>query len=110
MAGIFEISKSESGKFHFALKASNGQVILTSEHYESKAAAEKGIASVQTNSPIADRYEKKVSSDGRPFFNLKAGNHEVIGTSQLYSSVASRDEGIASVQSHGSTTVIQEKN
>lgn len=110
MAGIFEISKSVGGKYGFVLKAVNGQVILTGEQYESKAGAEKGIASVQANSAIAEHYEKKVATDGRPYFNLKAGNHEVIGTSQLYSSVASRDEGIASVQAHGSTTVIQEQN
>jgi uncharacterized protein len=53
MAGKFVLKKGSSGKFHFNLHASNGQVIATSETYESKAAALNGIKSVQTNAPDA---------------------------------------------------------
>ena len=53
MAGKFVLKKGSSGKFHFNLHASNGQVIATSEAYESKAAALNGIKSVQTNAPDA---------------------------------------------------------
>ena len=51
MAGKFVLKKGSSGKFHFNLVAGNGQVIATSESYESKAAALNGIKSVQTNAP-----------------------------------------------------------
>jgi uncharacterized protein YegP (UPF0339 family) len=54
MAGKFVLKKGSSGKFHFNLVAGNGQVIATSETYESKAAALNGIKSVQTNAPGAD--------------------------------------------------------
>ncbi len=53
MAGKFVLKKGSSGKFHFNLVAGNGQVIATSETYESKAAALNGIKSVQTNAPDA---------------------------------------------------------
>ena len=53
MAGKFVLKKGSSGKFHFNLVASNGQVIATSEAYESKAAALNGIESVQKNAPDA---------------------------------------------------------
>ncbi|HEY2239380.1 MAG TPA: YegP family protein [Streptosporangiaceae bacterium] len=53
MAGKFVLKKGSSGKFHFNLHASNGQIIATSETYESKAAALNGIKSVQTNAPDA---------------------------------------------------------
>jgi uncharacterized protein YegP (UPF0339 family) len=43
MAGKFELKKSKDGQFMFNLKASNGQVILTSELYKTKASAENGI-------------------------------------------------------------------
>lgn len=39
---------------------------------------------MQTNSPLAERYDKKTATNGKEYFNLKAGNHQVIGTSQLY--------------------------
>ena len=53
MAGKFVIKKGQSGKYHFNLEAGNGQVIATSEHYESKRAAEHGIESVRANAPEA---------------------------------------------------------
>jgi uncharacterized protein YegP (UPF0339 family) len=53
MSGKFVLKKGTKGGFHFNLLASNGQVIASSEHYESKAAALNGIKSVQTNAPDA---------------------------------------------------------
>lgn len=72
MAGWFELSKSSDNQFRFVLKAGNGETILTSELYTSKASAEKGIASVRSNSPQEERYEKKTASNGKFYFNLKA--------------------------------------
>jgi uncharacterized protein len=54
VAAKFVLKKNSNGKFHFNLHATNGQVIATSEMYESKAAAEKGIESVKKNAPVAE--------------------------------------------------------
>ncbi|NYG06902.1 hypothetical protein BJ986_001389 [Phycicoccus badiiscoriae] len=53
MAGKFELYQDKSGKYRFRLKAGNGQVIAVGEAYESKSAAQDGIASVQKNAPGA---------------------------------------------------------
>jgi hypothetical protein len=53
MAGKFVLKKGDSGKFHFNLLAGNGQVVATSQAYESKESALNGIKSVQTNAPSA---------------------------------------------------------
>jgi uncharacterized protein YegP (UPF0339 family) len=108
MSGWFEVTKSNNGKFNFVLKAQNNQVILRSEQYETKASAQAGIASVQANCAKAERFEKKDSSDGKTFFNLRAANQQVIGTSQMYGSAQARDAGIASVQTNGDTPTIKE--
>ncbi len=50
----FERNETANGKFKFNLKATNGQVIGTSEIYESKAAMENGIESVKKNAPTAE--------------------------------------------------------
>jgi hypothetical protein len=107
MAGWYELGSNDKGQYSFVLKAGNGEVILRSEQYESKASAENGIASVQANSPLDARYDRKEASDGRPFFNLKAGNHQVIGTSQMYKTAAARDGGIESVKTNGPTTTVK---
>ena len=108
MAGWFELSKSSNDQFRFVLKAGNGEIILTSELYTTKAAAENGIASVRTNRPLDERYEKKTATNGKFHFNLKAGNHQVIGSSQLYASEASRDKGIASVKTNGASETVKD--
>ena len=108
MAAYFELSKSKDEQYRFVLKAGNGEIILTSELYKTRASAENGIASVQTNSPLAERYEKKTAANGKEHFNLKAANHQIIGTSQLYASAASRDGGIESVQKNGPVTTVKD--
>ena len=98
MAGKFVISKRKNGEFQFNLKAGNGQVILTSEGYGDKAGCKGGIESVRKNGPDDARYERKTAANGKFYFNLKAGNGQVIGTSEMYESEAGRDNGIASVK------------
>jgi uncharacterized protein len=53
MAGKFVLKKGTSGKFHFNLVAANGQVVATSEAYESRESALNGIESVKSNAPGA---------------------------------------------------------
>jgi uncharacterized protein YegP (UPF0339 family) len=53
MAGKFVLSKAKNGKFHFSLKARNGEIIATSQMYDTKAAALKGIKSVRKNAADA---------------------------------------------------------
>jgi len=108
MAGWFELSKSSDGQFRFVLKAGNGEIILTSELYTTKSAAENGIASVRTNSPHDERYEKKTATNGKYHFNLKAANHQVIGSSQLYASEQTRESGIASVKNNGTSQTVKD--
>ncbi len=109
MAGKFELLSAANGKFKFNLKAGNGQVILSSEIYESKAAAENGIESVKKNSGDDDRYDRKTASNGSPYFNLKAGNGQIIGSSEMYSSEAARDNGIESVKTNGPDAEVDDK-
>ena len=98
MAGKFEIYTDKAGEYRFRLKAGNGQVILASEGYKQKASALNGIESVRKNSADDTRFERTETKNGKPRFNLKAGNGQVIGTSETYESVSARDNGIASVK------------
>ena len=95
--GKFVITKRTNGEFQFNLKAGNGQVILTSEGYTTLAACKNGIESVKKNAVEDTRFERKEAKNGAPFFNLKAGNGQIIGKSEMYSSQAACENGIASV-------------
>ena len=97
----------------FDLKASNGQVIATSEVYETEAACRNGVESVKKNAPIAKianqteagyetvtnpKFEMYEDKGGEFRFRLKARNGEIIATSEGYTSKASCLNGIESVQ------------
>ena len=100
MAGKFELKEAANGQFHFNLKAGNGQIILSSEMYSSRSGAENGITSVQKNAGDDARYDRKESSNGKPYFTLKAGNGEVIGRSEMYESTSAMENGIESVKTN----------
>jgi len=108
MSGWYEVIKNDKDQYSFVLKAANSQVILRSQQYESKSSAMNGIASVQKNSVLDEQYELSVASDGRPYFNLKAANSQVIGTSQMYASESTRATGIASVKTNGASTDVRD--
>ena len=107
--GTFVISARKNGEFQFNLKAGNGQVILTSEGYTTKAACHNGIESVRKNAADESKFEKLTSSSGKAYFNLKAGNGQVVGSSQMYESEASRDNGIESVKTNAPDAVVKEE-
>ncbi|MCG2612137.1 YegP family protein [Flavobacterium sp. SM15] len=106
--GSFLITKRANGEFQFVLKASNGQVILASEGYTTKAACENGIESVKKNSQEDARFDRLESKNGKPYFNLKATNGQIIGNSEMYESVAARDNGIESVKKNAPDADVKE--
>jgi len=94
MASKFTSFQGTNGQYYFNLKAGNGEKVLSSEGYIYKSSCQNGIESVKTNAPYDSRYEKKTSWNGKYYFVLKAGNGEIIGTSEMYENSSGRDNGI----------------
>ena len=107
----------------FDLKHTNGQVIATSEVYNSKSACLNGVESVKKNAPIAKvenqtvegyetvtnpKFEMYKDKAGEYRFRLKARNGQVIAVSEGYTSKASCENGIASVQKNAPEAEIEE--
>ncbi len=110
--GKFVVRAVPSG-IKFDLKASNGEVIATSEVYNSKASCLGGVKSVAKNAPIANiedqteegfakakcpKFEMYVDKKGEFRFRLKATNGQVIAVSEGYVAKKSCENGIASVK------------
>jgi len=108
--GKFVLKTAKDGQLYFNLKASNGETILTSEMYKSRASALNGIESVKKNSGEEKRYAKQVAKSGKFYFTLKAANHQVIGNSEMYDTEKSRDAGIKSVMKFGGATAKTEES
>lgn len=96
---MFELFQSENNqKFYFNLKAKNGQIIMSSQGYADRNGAKNGIESCKKNSTDDSKFERKTAKNGKFHFSLKAGNGQVIGTSQMYASEAGMENGIESVK------------
>ena len=110
--GKFVIRKTKTG-IKFDLKAANGEVIATSEVYNSAASCRKGIASVAKNAPPAavenqtaegyavekhPKFEVYTDKAGEFRFRLKATNGQIIATSEGYTALKSCLNGIESVK------------
>ena len=107
------VIRTVSSGIKFDLKATNGQVILTSEVYTTEAACRKGIESIMKNAPVANvenqteegyevmthpKFEMYQDKAGEYRFRLKARNGEIIGTSEGYTAKAGCINGIESVK------------
>jgi uncharacterized protein len=108
MEGWFELSKTADGQFRFALKADEKTTLLASELYRSRSSAENGIAAVRSNCSVDKHYEKKVASNGKFFFNLKAANNQVIGTSQMFATEEARDQCLAAAKTAGASMSVRD--
>jgi len=53
----FQIFLGTDNQYYFRLRARNGEIILSSEGYVTKAGCLNGIASVRENALIDERYE-----------------------------------------------------
>ncbi len=107
--GKFTITQRVNKEYQFNLKANNGEIILMSEGYVQKSSCQKGIESVKINSQDDARYERRVSTNDKDYFVLKARNGEIIGKSQLYSSKTAMEIGIHSVKSNAPTAEIADE-
>jgi uncharacterized protein YegP (UPF0339 family) len=107
--GKFVITKRSNGEYQFNLKADNGQTILSSEGYSSKSGATNGIESVKKHAPADSNYDRKTSSNGKYYFNLKASNGQIIGTSEMYESESGRENGIESVKKNAPTATTDDQ-
>lgn len=120
--GKFVIRNTNTG-FKFDLKASNGEVIATSEVYETLASARNGVKSVANNAPVANvedqtveefekqkhpKFEMYTDKAGEFRFRLKAKNGEVIAVSEGYKTKASCENGIASVKKNAEDAKVEE--
>ena len=106
--GKFVMSTRKNGEFQFILLAANGQNILTSEGYSTKANCISGVESVKRNSANNDMFARNSSTNGQHYFTLKASNGQVIGTSEMYETSAGMESGISSVKENAPGAMLEE--
>ena len=105
---MYKIERTKPGNFfNFLLLAKHGHTILKSNQLDSVAAVKREIESVKINAMNMSRYERKTTSDGKFYFNLKNANGTILGKSQMYSSEAGMENGILAVKDSANADEIQ---
>jgi uncharacterized protein YegP (UPF0339 family) len=112
-ASNFEIRAASNGTSYFVLKAANGEIVATSQFYSSKAHAERGARTVRAlvqlarqnlrtePAPTRQRFELFVGEDKEVYFDLRAGNGEILLSSDAYDDKPTAVAAIAAVQARG---------
>lgn len=106
--GKFVIIRKNSGGFQFYLKAANGEMLLSSDTYITKTSCENGIFSVKNNLRDASKLVRHIMEDGKAYFNIKAINERIIGTSQIYNSKELMLKGITDLKIKVSIAIIED--
>ncbi len=110
MVAKFVITKCKDGKYYFNLKAGNGEVVLTSQGYKTKADCMNGTESVKKNAQREAGFDVKKSNDGKDFFVLTAANGQTIGKSQMYKSESGCRNGMKSVASGAADVTVTDES
>jgi uncharacterized protein YegP (UPF0339 family) len=103
------VLKNSSGQYTFQLRApDSSEVILTSEPYELKAEALAGIAKVRACAGWERRFRRRSRRSGA-YFELRAHNGELLGTSALFASASAREAGVAAVREHARRARVEDQ-
>ena len=82
--GRFEVYRDKAEEFRFRLLDVNNNILLSSEGYKRKSNCLNGVKSVKENAVDSGMFSFKTSTNGKEYFNLRARNGRVIGTSKFY--------------------------
>lgn len=109
MRSRYELFQSQKdNQYYWHLRAANNEIILQSEGYTTKQAAENGIDSAKENSPFDERYKRLDARNGEYYFTLTAKNNKIIGVSETYKTKQGRDKGIEAVKREGPNAPVKD--
>jgi len=108
--GKFVIIRESSGGFQFYLKAANGETLLSSDTYLTKTSCENGIFSVKNNLRDASKLVRHIMEDGKAYFNIKAINERILGTSEIYENQLLMLAGLEAFKFYAPSAIIEDQS
>jgi uncharacterized protein YegP (UPF0339 family) len=121
LASSFDVLEASDGSFYFNVVAQNGETIATSQTYANKSNATRGVKTVQRllgltgqpakvkAAPEREQFELFQGENGKFYFQLRAGNGEVMLSSEAYTRKANAEKGIASVIANADLSAFEPK-
>lgn len=101
--GRFDIVQNKAGKFAFRLVGSNGQLLLSSEPFGTRSAAQSAVKAVVESADAESNFERRESTHGDYYFVLKSASGRILARSDSFASEAGRETGIWAVRQNTRT-------
>lgn len=102
-----QVFRGYNSQFYYRLRADNEEIVLSSEGYLTRQGCFGGVSSLRTNAPLDSRYDR-YDAPLSYRFNLKGANGEVIGRSEVYTTVTSREQGISVVKRIAPSAILED--
>ena len=96
--GKYKTHILKDGQFKFNLQSGNGQILLTSIAYNTKADCKKAIGSIRKIVKFDKLFIRFESENGKPYFNLTADNGKILATSEIFENKTAMENCIDSVK------------
>ena len=106
----FVIIRKNSGGFQFYLRAAHGETLLSSDTYITKTSCENGIFAVKNNLRDASKLVCRIMEDGKAYFNVKAINERILGTSEIYENQLLMIAGLEAFKLYAPSATIEDQS
>jgi uncharacterized protein YegP (UPF0339 family) len=94
----FDVFEGSDGEYYFSFVAPNGEKMIQSEGYTTKAACQAGVDATIQNAPDTHNVDILESTDSQWYFTVKGNNGEIVATSEMYASKANAERGAKAVR------------
>lgn len=109
IVGVFIVSMKSDALYYYSLKAGKSGILFRGGGYASKWGYKGGIDFIKVYANDDAMFDRKISSEGKYYFNLKQPNGRILGESKLYNTAEDREKGIDIVKKTASKAVIRLK-
>jgi uncharacterized protein YegP (UPF0339 family) len=104
----FQIIRGENQQYYFRLKTALGEIILHSDGFKVREGAEKGIELIKLSVYHEEKFKRKISLDGRYYFEILSMEKNILGTSGMFDTIQECDHGISLVKDLAPDAMIED--
>lgn len=94
----FEVYKDDNSNLSFRLVDQAGKTLLSGDGYKQKDVIMNNIETIKKNLPLDGSIEKKATSQGKYFFNVKGTYGQLVGSSIEFETPELRDKWLHNIQ------------
>jgi uncharacterized protein YegP (UPF0339 family) len=106
----FQIIRGENEKYYFRLRTADGEIVLHSDGFRVRDGAQKSIELIKLSVYHEERFKRKISLDGRYYFDILSMEKNILGTSKMYDTIQGCDKAINLVKDLAPDATIEDSS